>query len=230
MDSLVDRPRTTYLLVDGENIDATLGGSILGRRPRPEERPRWDRLLQFARERWTPAVTGCSSSRSTTSCRCRSCRRCLDRLPAGPAVGRGGEKVVDIAIQRTLEALADRDDDVAAGQQRRRLPRRHRAAARRHPPGGRRRLQRVPQPRVRAARRARAGAARPGVRRRGVHRAAAPGPDHPDRGVRPARLPLRAAARRLSRTAGRGPSSSASSATRLSRRRRRAAAPRCRCT
>ncbi|MCW2738704.1 MAG: nuclease, partial [Nocardioides sp.] len=33
--------RMTYLLVDGENIDATLGTSILGRRPRPEERPRW---------------------------------------------------------------------------------------------------------------------------------------------------------------------------------------------
>ena len=27
-------PRKTYILVDGENIDATLGGSILGRRPR----------------------------------------------------------------------------------------------------------------------------------------------------------------------------------------------------
>ena len=40
--------RMTYLLVDGENIDATLGTSILGRRPRPEERPRWDRVLEWA--------------------------------------------------------------------------------------------------------------------------------------------------------------------------------------
>ena len=40
----------TYVLVDGENIDATLGTSILGRRPQPDERPRWDRLLSFARE------------------------------------------------------------------------------------------------------------------------------------------------------------------------------------
>ena len=31
--------RQTYLLVDGENIDATLGTSILQRRPQPEERP-----------------------------------------------------------------------------------------------------------------------------------------------------------------------------------------------
>ncbi len=36
----------TILLVDGENIDATLGGSLLGRRPAPEERPRWDRVRE----------------------------------------------------------------------------------------------------------------------------------------------------------------------------------------
>ena len=44
--------------IDGENIDATLGTSILGRRPRPEERPRWERLLQFARERWDQPAQG----------------------------------------------------------------------------------------------------------------------------------------------------------------------------
>ena len=31
---------TTYLLVDGENIDATLGSSILGGRPPPDPPPR----------------------------------------------------------------------------------------------------------------------------------------------------------------------------------------------
>jgi putative heme uptake system protein len=36
--------RTTYLLVDGENIDATLGGNVLNHRPNPEERPRWERV------------------------------------------------------------------------------------------------------------------------------------------------------------------------------------------
>lgn len=50
--------RNTYVLVDGENIDATLGASILGRRPRPEERPRWERLLQFATERWGQPTSG----------------------------------------------------------------------------------------------------------------------------------------------------------------------------
>jgi len=36
--------RRTFLLVDGENIDATLGTSLFNRRPQPEERPRWERL------------------------------------------------------------------------------------------------------------------------------------------------------------------------------------------
>ena len=48
----------TYLLVDGENIDATLGTSILGRRPQPDERPRWDRLLAFAKDTWGQEVRG----------------------------------------------------------------------------------------------------------------------------------------------------------------------------
>jgi len=48
--------RTTYVLIDGENIDATLG-QVFGRRPAPQERPRWDRLLEFAETRWgQPAV------------------------------------------------------------------------------------------------------------------------------------------------------------------------------
>ena len=36
----------TYLLIDGENIDATLGLSVLDRRPTPDERPRWDRIRE----------------------------------------------------------------------------------------------------------------------------------------------------------------------------------------
>lgn len=38
---------STYILVDGENIDATLGTCILKHQPRPEERPRWDRVLNY---------------------------------------------------------------------------------------------------------------------------------------------------------------------------------------
>ena len=56
----VDQTRAaeTFLLVDGENIDATLGGSLLGRRPAPEERPRWDRVRDHARAIWEQPVRG----------------------------------------------------------------------------------------------------------------------------------------------------------------------------
>ena len=50
--------RTTYVLVDGENIDATLGTTILQRRPQSDERPRWDRLLEFTERSWQQPVQG----------------------------------------------------------------------------------------------------------------------------------------------------------------------------
>ena len=57
--------RTTYLLVDGENIDATLGVSVLGRRPQPEERPRWGKLLTHAQDAWGNPVSGAGMGSST---------------------------------------------------------------------------------------------------------------------------------------------------------------------
>ena len=48
--------RTTYLVVDGENIDATLGMSVLNRRPNPDERPRWERVREFAENQWGQPV------------------------------------------------------------------------------------------------------------------------------------------------------------------------------
>ena len=47
----------TYLIIDGENIDSTLGQQILEHRPTPEERPRWERLRQFAEDQWGQPVT-----------------------------------------------------------------------------------------------------------------------------------------------------------------------------
>ena len=49
--------RKTYLIVDGENIDATLGVNVLGHRPSPDERPRWDRISSFAETLWGQPVT-----------------------------------------------------------------------------------------------------------------------------------------------------------------------------
>ena len=53
-----DAGRTTYVLVDGENIDATLGNSILAGRPTPDQRPRWDRIREFASTEWGQPVNG----------------------------------------------------------------------------------------------------------------------------------------------------------------------------
>lgn len=103
--------RRTYMLVDGENIDATLGVSVLNRRPQPDERPRWNKLLEHAESAWQQPVTGLFFLAVG------------DTLPLGfvqalIAIGyrtvplRGEGKVVDIAIQRTAEALAEREADV----------------------------------------------------------------------------------------------------------------------
>jgi len=38
----------TYLLVDGENVDSTLG-TILRGQPNPEDRPRWNKVMDYAK-------------------------------------------------------------------------------------------------------------------------------------------------------------------------------------
>jgi uncharacterized protein len=105
--------RRSWVLVDGENIDATLGGSILGRRPQPDERPRWDRLLTFVEERWGQSSQGLFFLNASSHLPMPFVQAllALGYQPV-PLSGGADEKVVDIAIQRTLRALVDRDDDV----------------------------------------------------------------------------------------------------------------------
>src|SRR5674476_941173 len=91
-----DARRTTYLLVDGENIDATLGGSILGARPAPEERPRWERVLEFARSVW-----GGDDVVATPD----GPRELQDPLPAR-ALLRGRPGAEDGAAERRVDVLA----------------------------------------------------------------------------------------------------------------------------
>jgi uncharacterized protein len=112
----VDSPEGpfTYLLVDGENIDATLGGNVLGRRPRPEERPRWERVRGFAERQWGRPVRALfflNASSGALPATFVSALLAMDYRPI-PLAGDGEEKVVDIAIQRTLDALVERDGDV----------------------------------------------------------------------------------------------------------------------
>ncbi|WP_336631068.1 MULTISPECIES: NYN domain-containing protein [unclassified Microbacterium] len=103
----------TWVLVDGENIDATLGGSILGRRPHPDERPRWDRVLGFLADRWDQQARGLFFLNATTNLPMSFIQAllALGYQPI-PLSGDADEKVVDIAIQRTLRALQERAGDV----------------------------------------------------------------------------------------------------------------------
>jgi uncharacterized protein len=105
--------RTTWVLVDGENIDATLGSSILGRRPQPDERPRWDRILAFTARRWNQQARGLFFLNASTNLPMSFIQAllALGYQPI-PLSGDADEKVVDIAIQRTLQALRDREGDV----------------------------------------------------------------------------------------------------------------------
>jgi putative heme uptake system protein len=107
------QPRTTYLLVDGENIDATLGASILRHRPAPDERPRWDRVLDFAARTWGQPVRALFFLAANNELPGSFVQALLamDYRPV-PLSGGSGEKIVDIAIQRTLTELARREGDV----------------------------------------------------------------------------------------------------------------------
>ncbi|WP_029288172.1 NYN domain-containing protein [Cellulomonas sp. HZM] len=106
--------RTTYVLVDGENIDATLGSAILGGRPTPDQRPRWDRVLAFAKERWDQPVKGLFFLNASSGSLPMAFIQALTAIDfqAIPLSGESYEKVVDIGIKRTLEAIADREGDV----------------------------------------------------------------------------------------------------------------------
>ena len=106
--------RNTYVLIDGENIDATLGTSILGRRPHPDERPRWDRLLKFAGRQWGQDVKGLfflAANGPELPMPFIQALTALGYQPI-PLSGASDEKVVDMAIQKTLDALRVHQGDV----------------------------------------------------------------------------------------------------------------------
>lgn len=100
-------PSTTYLLVDGENIDATLGMSLLERKPKPEERPRWEKVMKGARKLWRQDTNGLfflNGSNGHLPFSFVAALRGFDYqvipLAAPPKV-----KVVDVGIQRMLKAI-----------------------------------------------------------------------------------------------------------------------------
>lgn len=110
-------PPVTYLLIDGENLDSTLGVSVLGHRPSPEERPRWERVIQFAAESWGPPVKTLFFLNASSGSLPMPFVQALLAIGARP-IGLSGPstvKVVDVAIQRTLSAIAGRHGNVMLG-------------------------------------------------------------------------------------------------------------------
>jgi putative heme uptake system protein len=106
----------TYVLIDGENLDATLGSDILRRKPMPNERPRWERVVEYFQRAWGGTVRPLFFLNATSGQLPMSFVQALVALGyrVVPLAGEAGsdEKVVDIGIQRTLDALVQRAGNV----------------------------------------------------------------------------------------------------------------------
>lgn len=110
-------PGVTYLLIDGENLDATLGVSVLNRRPAPDERPRWERVLAFAQRTWglpVKALFFINASSGHMPMPFIQALMAMGFRPV-PLAGPPTMKVVDVGIQRTLDSIANRDGAVILG-------------------------------------------------------------------------------------------------------------------
>ena len=109
--------RVTYLVLDGENLDATLGNSVLGRRPASDERPRWERVLAFVEKAWDQPVQALFFLNATSGSLPMPFVQALMAMGLRPVPlsGPPGMKVVDVGIQRMLDASAGRDADVVLG-------------------------------------------------------------------------------------------------------------------
>lgn|GEM_PF-3368013 len=101
----------TYVLVDGENIDGVLGG-ILNRRPGPEDRPRWDKIIRFAKDWQHDEVRALFFINATNGDIPWPFIQALRNAEFRPILISGPDKVVDDAITRTLEALKNREGNV----------------------------------------------------------------------------------------------------------------------
>jgi len=104
----------SYVLVDGENIDATLGSSILGGRPLPEQRPRWERVRDFVARQWGVSARVLFFLDATSGQLPIAFVQALLAMHIRPIPlsGAPGQTVVDVAMLRTLEAFASRPGHV----------------------------------------------------------------------------------------------------------------------
>lgn len=101
--------QSTYLVIDGENIDATLGMSVLDRRPNPEERPRWDRVMAAASRQWGGTAKGLFFLNGSSGHLPMGFVQALNAMDYSviPLSGPEDMKVVDVGVQRTLDAIGE---------------------------------------------------------------------------------------------------------------------------
>ncbi len=105
---MTDPARVVYILVDGENLDSTLGNTILRHRPESGERPRWERLTEYVRTRWGGDVRPLFFLNAANLTLPSAFVQALVGLRYRPVLltGPADVKVVDAAILRTLAAIA----------------------------------------------------------------------------------------------------------------------------
>ena len=104
-----DVPRQVYLLVDGENIDRTLG-QILGTKPKSNQRPRWDSLKKFVEKKFDAVCRPLFFLNATqgTSGPFIQALKTVGFLPIPLTSNDPTVKVVDEGILKTLDALKEK--------------------------------------------------------------------------------------------------------------------------
>lgn len=112
----MSEPAVTYLLIDGENLDMTLGQRILKERPRPEQRPRWDRVISYVETTFGGPVRALFFLNASYGLPTGfiAALQAMNFTPI-PLSGSSDDKIVDIAILRTLDALVLREGTVVLG-------------------------------------------------------------------------------------------------------------------
>lgn len=104
----------TYLLVDGENVDSTLG-TILRNQPSPQDRPRWDRVITFVKEKFEDEEVEAFFFINVKNGAKIPYKfvHVLDMMGYMPILLEGTHtQVVDEGIKKTLEELVEREGNI----------------------------------------------------------------------------------------------------------------------
>jgi uncharacterized protein len=93
------------MLVDGENVDRTLG-QILAKKPKPEQRPRWDKVKTFIEKEFQAACRPLFflNANDGVPGTFIQALKTVDFIPI-PLTGPSDIKIVDSGIIKTLQAL-----------------------------------------------------------------------------------------------------------------------------